>query len=399
MKEVIQWTAYKKMIDVLSKFCDDWGLSVNMDKTKILVFRRGGRIKKNEVWFYKGVKIDIVPHYKYVGVLVSSFLSWSLATKTLSLQGTKALNILNCYGKKCNGLPVKCAFELFDRMILPILLYGSEIWGYGYYKAIESVQIKFCKQILGLPRKTSNEAVLGECGRYPLMLHYNYRCIKYWLKILNMSTSRYPRACYEMLYSLDECGRTTWATSIKEILNTYGFGIVWLQQGVGDCELFLTQFKNSLQESLRQNWATSINNSSKLSVYCTYKSILEAESYLTVLNVPKYRSALARFRCSGHTLAIESGRYDNITLENRICTFCEKLDITVLEDEYHVLLFCPTFQSLREQYIDRKFWEAPTFQLFRELMSTCENGMIKSLSCFIYKSENLRRKLLQPEIV
>jgi hypothetical protein len=123
-------------------------------------------------------------------------------------------------------------------MILPIVLYGSEIWGYEQYKSIEKVQINYCKKVLGVPKTTSNEAALGECGRYPLMLHSVIKCIKYWLKLLNMPESRYPKACYQMLCTLDEAGKHTWATSVKQILNKYGFGIVWLQQGVGDCELF-----------------------------------------------------------------------------------------------------------------------------------------------------------------
>jgi hypothetical protein len=37
-------------------------------------------------------------------------------------------------------------------MILPILIYGSEIWGFTSYEQTEKVQIKFCKKILGLPQ-------------------------------------------------------------------------------------------------------------------------------------------------------------------------------------------------------------------------------------------------------
>ena len=205
---------------------------------------------------------------------------------------------------------------------------------------------------------------------------------------------RYTRACYQMLYLLDEAGKNTWATSVKILLNKYGFGMVWLQQGVGNIDMFLSQFKMRLEDVLCQEWNTNINNSSKLSVFCTFKSVLEAEIYLSVLNILKYRGALARFRCSGHRLAIESGRYENILLENRTCVLCEKLNVIVIEDEYHFLLFCPTFQQLRETYINKKYWDVPTFQLFIELMSSSETNTITSLSCFIYKAERLRNSLL-----
>jgi hypothetical protein len=80
-----------------------------MDETNIIVFRRGGIVRKNEKCVLEGNKIELVSYYKYIGIIFSSFLSWPLATKTLSNQGTKAVNILSTYRNKCNDLPVKIA--------------------------------------------------------------------------------------------------------------------------------------------------------------------------------------------------------------------------------------------------------------------------------------------------
>ena len=43
-----------------------------MSKTKALVYRNGDIIKKNEVLYYNGVKLDNVPYYKYLGVIMST---------------------------------------------------------------------------------------------------------------------------------------------------------------------------------------------------------------------------------------------------------------------------------------------------------------------------------------
>ena len=53
-------------------------------------------------------------------------------------------------------------WELFDKMVLPILLYAAEIWGFGVNPCIEKVQINYCKFVLGVPKGTSNAEVLGE---------------------------------------------------------------------------------------------------------------------------------------------------------------------------------------------------------------------------------------------
>ena len=34
----------------LSDYCKKWGLTVNISKTKIMIFRRGGKIAKQEKW-------------------------------------------------------------------------------------------------------------------------------------------------------------------------------------------------------------------------------------------------------------------------------------------------------------------------------------------------------------
>ncbi len=38
--------------------------------------------------------------------------------------------------------------ELFDKMVKPILLYGSEIWGFGNNDIIERVHLKYIKNYL-----------------------------------------------------------------------------------------------------------------------------------------------------------------------------------------------------------------------------------------------------------
>jgi hypothetical protein len=99
----------------------------------------------------------------------------------------------------CGCVPVDVCFILFDKIIAPILLYGSEIWGYEVRKDIEDVHVKFCKYVFGVARNTPNCAALGECGRLPLSVMYMTRCIKYWLPILQVyDGNRYPKCCYDM---------------------------------------------------------------------------------------------------------------------------------------------------------------------------------------------------------
>ena len=59
-------------------------------------------------------------------------------------------------------------FELFDKQIVPILLYGSEIWGTTECEVIEKVHKKFLKRVLGVSQNAPDAFIYGETGRCPL---------------------------------------------------------------------------------------------------------------------------------------------------------------------------------------------------------------------------------------
>ena len=67
-----------------------------------------------------------------------------------------------------------------------------------------------------------------------------------------MQPERYPKQSYLMLKRLDDAGRLNWATKVKNLLYSYGFGYIWISQEVGNSVLFLTMFKQRLRDSAIQ---------------------------------------------------------------------------------------------------------------------------------------------------
>ena len=65
------------MINVLVEYCRLWSLIVNLCKTKIFVFRRGGKLKRSEKWYFNGMKMNVVSSYKYLGIIFSTKLKWT----------------------------------------------------------------------------------------------------------------------------------------------------------------------------------------------------------------------------------------------------------------------------------------------------------------------------------
>ena len=73
-----------------------------------------------------------------------------------------------------------------------------------------------------------------------------------------------------------------------------------------------------------------------------------------------------RFRILNHKLPIESGRWQNVDRNMRICNLCDKKEIG---DEFHYILECNYFNNIRNKYIDNHYRKRQNIIKFGELMS------------------------------
>jgi hypothetical protein len=110
-------------------------------------------------------------------------------------------------------------------MVLPILTYGYEIWGFHNSPDIERVYLKFLKQILGVRQQTTNIAVYGELGKFPLSVIRNIRIIKFWSRI--RKTPGTPM--YKIMYLKDHNDNlvNAWTLNVKRLLNSLGLQYLW----------------------------------------------------------------------------------------------------------------------------------------------------------------------------
>lgn len=312
---------------------------------------------------------------------MSSTLKWIRPLKSLVQQASKGMIMLKSLKSKCGDIPIEICLDIFNKSVAPILLYGCELWGYTYRTEIEQFQAKVLKIVLNVPKNAPHCAVLGECGQKPLSVLYMTRCIKFWLRLVQTDEHRYNHSCYQRLFQLCNNGKETWAYHIKELLFKYGFGHVWVCQGVGNPELFVYEFKQRVADITIQEWNAMLTGTSKLSSYCTYKSLLEPELYLSSVRVAKHRTALTKLRCSTHHLAVEKLR-GLVVRENRLCKYCLLNSKEIIEDESHFVNLCPLYDDIRLRFlhcckIDGQF-------AFRNLMSTKNSDVQQRLAAFVF---------------
>ena len=333
----------QNQLNILRQESQRLGLEINLSKTQVVVFRKGGHLAKIEKWFYGDYELQVVNSYKYLGLDFSTRLSFKNATspftakaKQSCFQITKSLNSLNCYN-------LNVFMKLFDSKVYPILSYACELWGMKDMPDIEKVHTMSLKRFLNVSVHCSNVTLYAETGRYPLSINHKLRCLKYWFRLLKLDSTRICKQAYEMLLSLSEKGSDNWVTDIKTLLLTNGFGIVWLHKGVGNEKVFLQSMKTRLVDNFKQNWNAKMSVSDNFQCFYSYKSHIAPELFLNDGSFGRmHRNVLIKFRLGVSKLYGHMYKFHkNKSLLK--CPFCKNVN----EDEFHILYRCPIYEDIR----------------------------------------------------
>ena len=150
------------LLSELKTYSDLNHLKINTDKTKCMIFNKTGRLIRRN--FFLGTKrLENVRCYKYLGLMITPSGEIRTALDDLRSRALKAYMAL----KNKLGISfrdhVDDTIGLFDSLVKPILLYGSDFWGclkQPKNNPIENLHMQFCRQILGVQRNATNSGVL-----------------------------------------------------------------------------------------------------------------------------------------------------------------------------------------------------------------------------------------------
>ena len=113
-------------LNQLSDYCLKWDLSVNISKSKVIVFNKSGKILKGYKFSLDRKIINMVQSYCYLGIDILASASFGQAISELNDKAGKAMfPLINTIFKF--DLNNKKSIDLFHRLIAPIILYGQPI--------------------------------------------------------------------------------------------------------------------------------------------------------------------------------------------------------------------------------------------------------------------------------
>ena len=98
----------------------------------------------------------------------------------------------------CPNIPVKVGIKLLETLVIPVLLYGAEIWypNKTYLNKLERVYKLAIKNILGVKRTTCDGFVYGELG----LLSIKYRIIEKHIRLIDRLNRHKPNHLTKMVH-------------------------------------------------------------------------------------------------------------------------------------------------------------------------------------------------------
>lgn len=356
------------------EYCDRWHLKVNTDKTKVVIFSRG-KITKHRNFFFGSLPIETVEDYTYLGMVFNYNGTYNKAIQKQIKQGTKAMySLLTKCRRLC--LPIDITCELFEKLVVPVLTYGCEIWGCGNLIPLEIFYKKFLKIILKLNTQTPSVIVYGEVGKLPIRTIIYRRMISYWIRVSEEKNTKFSNIMFSLIFKLHSRGSYffQWPNKIKTLLDTCHFGNLWRDQENYSTKKHLKNaiFKE-LDRSEKENWLNEINNS--CFIYRIFKQNLSFEPYLVKLPF-LHRLNFSKFRCKNNKLPV------NLFDENadKTCPLCNSGD---LGDEYHYIFLCNSFSNERKLYIQEYFYSRPNTLKMSQLFNSQNLNTLIKLCKFI----------------
>lgn len=123
--------ALQNMVNAYLIHLRDWlhtnKLSLNINKTKYIIFRPINTVGTNSIQiYYDNIRIDQVTSQKFLGVWFNENLSWSVHTSKLASELSK---IVGLFFRISNLLPVWLKMSMYNALFLSKLSYCNLVWG------------------------------------------------------------------------------------------------------------------------------------------------------------------------------------------------------------------------------------------------------------------------------
>jgi hypothetical protein len=332
----------QNMINRLDQYCSQWSLNVNLNKSKIIIFRKGGKYSKNDKFFYQGEKIEIVNKYKYLGVTLTPGLSMDNHFAEKLTAAKFAIN--STWGPLLsqNTVPYTTKLKVFSAVSRAIMCYASQVWGYQMYDTVESLLRFFIKKLFRLPINTPNYMLYLESNLYPIFTYTLKSHLKFINRILNLPEHRLGN----LIISKTQSNKSFWIKGWENLEKKFNLKIN-VNNIKHDLNTSLRNIENNLKQTFRQHYLDSANKTTLHVQYSRLNINLVNKTYLSTMKNIADISWI--FKVRGDLLYLNNRPY--LSGNSNECTMC---NLHQTENAFHFVAVCPVLKEFRVQYLRQR---------------------------------------------
>lgn len=345
-------------LDVLRDYATRWGLTVNVDKTKAVIYRAvRSPVCSNPVLIYEGKSIDFVDSFKYLGVDMHCTKPFTDAGLPRKESGQRALPAML---RRCKELGINdplLQVKLFDALVQPVMMYAVEFWGAGGVLkgelAGDLVQRSFLRRVLGVRTGTPSMSVLAEAGRFPLRVFAAQMLLKFWNRLVRMEDDRLVKRAFVVSAALaastpSGSRHKSWAGQAAAAFHSLGLPCDLAAPAPFDVKQGVLDLQTAYLSSV------TASESSKVQQYLRMRDVVIPETYcmapyLQAVGGWRQRRRLAQLRTGSHWLAVECGRRSGAAVprDQRVCQRCNSGEV---DDEAHMVFRCAALNVQRREH-------------------------------------------------
>ena len=182
------------LIDKISELFNDHLLTINVNKTVVIIFKRKSPLSRNiRLYFiFNGEKLNVVNKCKYLGCIITSDMKDSYDIDRCNISFNKSFGFLFILFRKFYSVNIDVFYSLFQSYCSSF--YGAELWidrkrclgnlkqcgrGVSYHSAL--------KKILSIPKFYSNHFTCNALNTLTFENFINFKCLKFlfWLSKCN----------------------------------------------------------------------------------------------------------------------------------------------------------------------------------------------------------------------
>ncbi len=208
---------------------------------------------------------------------------------------------------------------------------------------IDNVQNRALRLLLGVHKCAPNLSINADMGWIPSKIRRHTAILRMWNRSVKMEDNRLTKKVFfwDKTFSW-----FSWCSDIDKSFNELQLEQVFYSEN----PVNIDWAKEKLFSHFCEQWPNQMQNVSRLCTCIKFKSCYGKDPYVCTVYNHGHRAILPKFRSGILPLSIETGHFQNIRREFRLCTMCND---NVIEDETHFIFYCNQYNNLREYLYEK----------------------------------------------